>query len=86
MTLDDISNQLYNLANSGDPEFAQAATYVAQVAQAVQSGQMSTAEMAEILRDVQRQLSIIDDMSRLAFKETLNSCITGLITLAGLPI
>jgi hypothetical protein len=83
MTLDDINQQLAALANCGDPTFANAAQYVAQATQAAQAGQMSPSELAETLKDMQRQLDIIQDMSQLAFKETLNSCINGLILIAG---
>jgi hypothetical protein len=83
MTLDDINQQLANLANCGDADFANAAQYIAQATQAAQSGQMSTQELAETLKDMQRQISIVEDMSRLQFKETLNTCINGLITIIG---
>jgi len=83
MTLDDINNQLAALVNSGDPTFANAANYVAQATQAAQSGQLSPQELAETLKDVQRQLEIIQDMSQLQFKETLNTCINGLLLIAG---
>ena len=83
MTLDDINNQLAALANSGDPTFANAANYVAQATQAVQAGQMSPQDLAEMLKDMQRQMDIIQDMSQLAYKETLNTCINGLIVIAG---
>jgi hypothetical protein len=82
MTLDQIQQTLADIANSGDPTFGQFATDINQVVEQAKSGQMSNAEVAEILRDAQRQLSILDDMSQLAFKETLNSCINGLITIA----
>ena len=45
---------------------------------------MSTADLAETLKDMQRQMEIIQDMSRLQFKETLNTCINGLITIIGI--
>jgi len=83
MTLDDINNQLAALVNSGDPTFANAAQYVAQATQAAQSGQLSPQELAETLKDVQRQMEIIQDMSQLQFKETLNTCINGLLLIAG---
>jgi uncharacterized protein with von Willebrand factor type A (vWA) domain len=83
MTLDEINQQLSNLANSGDADFATAANYIAQASQAAQSGQMTPQELTETLTDIQRQLDIVQDMSRLQFKETLNTCIKGLITLAG---
>ena len=83
MTLDDINNQLAALANSGDPTFANAANYVAQATQAAQSGQLSPQELAETLKDLQRQMDIIQDMSQLQYKETLNTVINGLITIIG---
>jgi uncharacterized FlaG/YvyC family protein len=83
MTLDDINQQLAALANCGDPTFANAAQYVAQATQAAQSGQMSSQELAETLKDMQRQMDIIQDMSQLQFKEVLNTCINGLLMIAG---
>jgi hypothetical protein len=83
MTLDEINHQLAAIANSGDPTFAGAAQYVAQATAAAQAGQLSPQELAETVKDVQRQLSIIEDMSQLQFKETLNTCINGLIMIAG---
>ena len=43
MTIDEINQQLAALANCGDPQFAQAAQYVAQATAAAQAGQMSRA-------------------------------------------
>ena len=83
MTLDDINQQLAALANCGDPTFANAAQYVAQATAAAQAGQLSPQDLAETLKDMQRQLDIIQDMSQLAYKETLNTCINGLIVIAG---
>lgn len=83
MTLDDINQQLAALANSGDPTFTDAANYVSQAIQAVHAGQMSPQDLAEMLKDMQRQMDIIQDMSQLQFKETLNTCINGLIVIAG---
>ena len=83
MNLDQINQQLAQLVNSGDPVFADAANYVAQATQAAQAGQMSPQDLAEILKDVQRQINIIDDMNQLQFKETLNTCINGIIMIAG---
>jgi len=84
MNLDQINQELANLANSGDPVFAQAAAYVAGLAAQAQAGQMAAEEMAELLKDVQRQMNVIDQMSQLEFKEKLNVLINGLIKLAGL--
>jgi alcohol dehydrogenase class IV len=81
MTLDDISNQIAQIANSRDPIFADAATYLGQAVQTARDGQMSKEELAEILKDFQRQLEITQEMSDLGFKETLNTCINGLMTI-----
>ena len=82
MTLDQIYADLTELANSGDPTFANAANFVGQLAQQAQAGQMSKEELTETLEDVQRQMNILQDMSQMAFKEKLNTCINGLIAIA----
>ena len=82
MNIDQINQELANLVNSGDPVFATAANQVAQMTAAAQAGQLSTEELAELLKDMQRQLDIIQDMSQLKFKETLDTIITGLLSLA----
>jgi membrane-bound lytic murein transglycosylase B len=84
MNLDQINQELADLANCGDPTFTQAAAYVASLAAQAQAGQMAPEEMAELLKDVQRQMNVIDQMSQLEFKEKLNTLINGLIKLAGL--
>lgn len=81
MNFDDINNQLSMLVSSTDPEFAAAAAQVQNLVQQVQAGQMSPDEFNELLADLQRQLEIVQDASRLQFKEVLNTCINGLITI-----
>ena len=83
MTLDEIQSQLAAMANAGDPTFSQFATDINQVVEQAKAGQMTPQDTAEILRDAQNQLAILEDMSQLQFKETLNTCITGLIIIAG---
>ena len=82
MDLNQLQQQLADLANSGDPVFAQAANNIQQMVEAAKAGQMSSAELREILLDQQRQLSVVSEMSQLEFKETLNTILTGLITIA----
>lgn len=82
MNLDQIYAELTELANSGDPTFANAANFVGQLAQQAQAGQMSKEELEETLLDVQRQMNILQNMEQLAFKEKLNTCINGLIAIA----
>ena len=82
MNLDEINQHLANLVNSGDQAFANAAQFVQQVIQQLHTGQMSGSEAQEVLQDVQRQMEIIQDMSQMAMKETLNAVINGVIVLA----
>lgn len=83
MNLDQIDQALAELANCGDPAFANAADQVREMTKQALAGQMSPAELKEILADMQRQLDIIQDMNQMAFKEKLNTIINGLITIAG---
>ena len=82
MTLDELQQGLAELANSGDPAFAQAAQQVNDLTEQAKAGQLSSAELKEILEDMQRQLTIINEMHQLAFKEKLNTILTGLIIIA----
>ena len=82
MTLDELQQQLADLVNSGDPVFANAAQQVNELTEQAKAGQLSSSELKEILEDIQRQLSIINEMSQLEFKEKLNTVLTGLITIA----
>lgn len=83
MSLENIQTVLADIANASDPTFSQFANDINQIVEQAKVGQMSNAEVKEILEDAQRQLAILEDMSQLAFKEKLNACITGLITIAG---
>ena len=82
MDLNQLQQQLADLANSGDPVFAQAANNIQQMVEAAKAGQLSSPELKEILLDQQRQLSVVNEMSQLSFKEQLNTILTGLITIA----
>jgi hypothetical protein len=82
MDLNQLQQQLADLANCGDPVFSEAANNIQQLVEAAKAGQLATAELKEILLDQQRQLSVINEMSQLEFKETLNTIITGLLLLA----
>jgi hypothetical protein len=82
MNLDSLQHELAEIVNSRDPIFATFAQQINEIVEQAKSGQMSNAEVKEILEDAQRQLGILEDMSQLALKEKLNTVITGLITLA----
>ena len=82
MTIDEIYAELQQMANCGDPTFANAANFVGQVTTQAHQGQMSPKDLTETLQDVQRQISIIQEMSQLEFKEKLNTLINGIIMIA----
>jgi hypothetical protein len=82
MNLEIIQAALADIANSGDPIFAEFANNINSVVEQAKSGDLSNQEIAEIMADAQRQLSILEDMSDLAFKEKLNIAINGIITIA----
>lgn len=82
MNFDEINRHLADLLNCGDPTFANAANYIAQISQQAQAGQLSASELGEILLDVQRQLEIVQEMSQMAYKQKLNTIINGLLMLA----
>ena len=70
------------MATAGDPTFSKFANDINSLVGQAKTGQLSNADMAEILRDAQSQLAILEDMSQLSLKETLNVCINGLIFIA----
>ena len=84
MTLEDIEQQLANLVACGDPAFAAASHNVLQILQQVQASQLSDQDLKELLQDVQRSIAIIQDASRLAFKEQLNNIINAILAIKGL--
>jgi hypothetical protein len=84
MTLDSLQHELAEIVNSEDATFATFAQQINEIVEQAKAGQMTGAEVKEILEDAQRQLGILEDMSQLALKEKLNTVITGLITLAAL--
>ena len=81
--INEIKSQLSNMANGNNLDFANAAQFCLQIVGAVEGGQMSASEAAESLKDVQRQIAVVDAAHLLAYKEQLNTLINGLIILAG---
>jgi uncharacterized FlaG/YvyC family protein len=86
MNLDELQQQLADLVNSGDEVFASAAANVNLLTEQAKAGEISSLELKEILEDMQRQLSIINEMSQLEYKEKLNTVLTGLITIAAFAV
>jgi len=48
----------------------------------LKAGNISQSEYAELLRDLQRQITITENMSQFETKQRLNTAITALITIA----
>ena len=83
MNINEIKAHLNDLSNGQDADFANAAQFLLQVVAAVEAGQMSASEAAESMRDMQRQLDVVQAAHQLEYKEKLNTLINGLIALAG---
>ena len=83
MNINEIKAHLNDLSNGQDADFANAAQFLLQVVAAVETGQMSATEAAESMRDMQRQLDVVQAAHQLEYKEKLNTLINGLIALAG---
>jgi ribosomal protein S13 len=82
MNLDQIEHSLAEIANSGDETFANFASQIAGIVEQAKAGKMSNEEVAEIMRDAQSQLAILEEMSAMQFKEKLNTLINGIIFIA----
>ena len=78
-----IKTDLNHMANGDNIDFANAAQFCLQIVAAVEGSQMSVNEAAESLKDVQRQIAVVEAAHLLHYKEQLNTIINGLITLAG---
>jgi hypothetical protein len=48
----------------------------------LRAGNISQSEYAELLRDLQRQIVITENMSKFETKQRLNTAITALVTIA----
>jgi RNA polymerase-interacting CarD/CdnL/TRCF family regulator len=48
----------------------------------LKAGNISQSEYAELLRDLQRQITITENMSQFETKQRLNTAITALVTIA----
>jgi hypothetical protein len=81
--INQIKGHLDIMSNCGDADFANAAQFLLQIVTAVESGQMSASEAAESIKDIQRQLDVVQAAHQLELKEELNTIINGLIALAG---
>ena len=73
---------LHIINNPDDDNTRMVATATNAYTEELKAGNISQAEYAELLRDLQRQIIIVENMSQFETKQRLNTAITALITLA----
>jgi RNA polymerase-interacting CarD/CdnL/TRCF family regulator len=73
---------LHIINNSDDENTKMVATATAAYSEELRAGNISQSEYAELLRDLQRQITITENMSQFETKQRLNTAITALITIA----
>ena len=73
---------LHILNNPDDENTRMVATATAAYGEELRAGNISQAEYAELLKDLQRQITITENMSQFETKQRLNTAITALVTLA----
>ena len=83
MTWQQWESEILTVLNNPDDENTrQVAQATAAYTQELQAGNISRAEYAELLQDLQRQIVITENMSQFETKQRLNTAITALVTLA----
>ena len=70
------------LNNSNDENTRMVATATNAYTEELRAGNISQSEYAELLRDLQRQITITENMNQFETKQRLNTAITALITIA----
>jgi hypothetical protein len=76
-------HEVLQLLNStADENTRQVATATAAYTEELRAGNISQAEYAELLLDIQRQITINENMGEFETKQRLNTAITALVTLA----
>lgn len=73
---------LHILNNPDDENTRMVATATRAYTEELQAGNISQAEYAELLRDLQRQIVIVGNMSQFETKQRLNTAISALVTIA----
>ena len=73
---------LHILNNPDDENTKMVATAAAAYTEELQAGHISQAEYAELLLDLQRQITITENMSYFETKQRLNTAITALVAIA----
>ena len=76
-------NEVLHILNNPDDENTRmVATATAAYGEELRAGHISASEYAELLQDLQRQITITENMSQFETKQRLNTAITALVTLA----
>ena len=73
---------LHILNNPDDENTKMVATATRAYTEELRAGNVSQAEYAELLQDLQRQIIIVENMSQFETKQRLNTAITALVTIA----
>jgi RNA polymerase-interacting CarD/CdnL/TRCF family regulator len=73
---------LHILNNPDDENTKMVATATAAYTEELRAGNISQSEYAELLRDLQRQITITENMSQFETKQRLNTAITALVAIA----
>ena len=73
---------LHILNNPDDENTRMVATATATYTEELKTGNISQAEYAELLQDLQRQIIIVENMSQFETKQRLNTAITALVAIA----
>jgi RNA polymerase-interacting CarD/CdnL/TRCF family regulator len=73
---------LHILNNPDDENTRMVATATNAYGEELRAGNISQSEYAELLRDLQRQITITENMSQFETKQRLNTAITALVTIA----
>jgi RNA polymerase-interacting CarD/CdnL/TRCF family regulator len=73
---------LHILNNPDDENTRMVATTTAAYGEELRAGNIQPGEYAELLQDLQRQITITENMSQFETKQRLNTAITALITIA----
>jgi RNA polymerase-interacting CarD/CdnL/TRCF family regulator len=73
---------LHLLNSTADENTRQVATATNAYTEELKAGNISQAEYAELLKDLQRQITITENMGEFETKQRLNTAITALVTLA----
>ena len=83
MTLSQWETEVLHILNNPDDENTKmVATATNAYGEELRAGNISQSEYAELLRDLQRQITLTENMSQFETKQRLNTAITALVTIA----